>query len=362
MIHGREEVNRLKDKLREYENHIRKQQDALHGQDEIIRSLQDGLAGSQERQQQLEALVVTRQEDALRSVSGYRFPPKEDGTIRAEFSKFGDQIRPWTRRFGGVSFAALENAPPKEREAIVKQLGGCTAHQNWQDLVKEVPIASSKIPTVLLQALLAKDVFNKLFTDPFIAFIESEGGQSTPAPEQMNELQRIMAKINESQAHIWRSETLRNLLQAPDHKGASFLQERMDKICRSLATDFLSGPARTLMQPAKNSSETTQRQQELQALYTQASRLALSLWTQRASMRCLSIRDLPLFSVANPITSVHRLQHLDEDDTRFDGGRILLVVQPAILAFGTEHAENYDQFKIWAPAVVLVSEPCKLKC
>jgi hypothetical protein len=52
----------------------------------------------------------------------------------------------------------------------------------------------------------------------------------------------------------------------------------------------------------------------------------------------------------------HRLHLLDEDDTRLDGKRILLCVQPAILAFGSENAEHYNQHKVWSPAVVVMHE------
>lgn len=73
-------------------------------------------------------------------------------------------------------------------------------------------------------------------------------------------------------------------------------------------------------------------------------------------MACWSQQHLPVFRVANPAMSAHRLHQLDEDDSKLDDRKTLLVVQPAIIAFGSENAEYYDRSKIWAPAMVMVDE------
>jgi hypothetical protein len=85
-----------------------------------------------------------------------------------------------------------------------------------------------------------------------------------------------------------------------------------------------------------------------------AAQLALILWGQRAAIAVRTLHELPLFRIGDEGVSAHRLHHLDEDDTRLDGEEALLLVQPAILAFGSESAEHYDQHKVWAPAVVLL--------
>lgn len=73
-------------------------------------------------------------------------------------------------------------------------------------------------------------------------------------------------------------------------------------------------------------------------------------------MACRNRQHLPVFHVANPAMSAHRLHQLDEDDPKLDNKKTLLVVQPAIIAFGSENAEYYDRSKIWAPAIVVVDE------
>lgn len=71
-------------------------------------------------------------------------------------------------------------------------------------------------------------------------------------------------------------------------------------------------------------------------------------------MKPCSQRKLPEFHVSNPQMSAHRLHQLDEDDTQLDGKPILLFVQPAVLAYGNEDAENYDCSKVWARATVII--------
>ncbi|KAL4806049.1 hypothetical protein BDV18DRAFT_160119 [Aspergillus unguis] len=350
----------MADQLGRRENYIRVQQERLREQNKKIEVLRDSVGSLQQRQKQLEGIVIERQEDALRSVAGSKYTPKEDKVIRDEIDKLGAKIRLWAR---STCTAGLDSIAPSEGSLVIKHLGRYCAYQDWQEMVKDLPIQAGKIPAILLQALLARDIFGTMFTDPFFAWIPTEDGESTQGPQQMKMLYRAMADTDTSQAHIWRSQTLRNLLQTPDSGDESFLDKRTKRIGPQLAAHFLQGPARTLMQSTKGSDDgvSAQRKQELQSLYIQAGRLALSLWTQRAYMRCLDLRDLPLFSVANPVMSVHRLQQLDEDDTRLDGGKLVLLVQPVILAFGSENAEHYDRHKQWAPAVALVSSPPSVK-
>jgi hypothetical protein len=96
--------------------------------------------------------------------------------------------------------------------------------------------------------------------------------------------------------------------------------------------------------------------ESLQGLYRDAAELALALWTQRTFMRARGLGDLPKFHISDSRMSAHRLHRLDEDDKRLDGTDVVLLVQPAILAFGNEDAENYDCSKIWCPATVVVDQ------
>lgn len=145
------------------------------------------------------------------------------------------------------------------------------------------------------------------------------------------------------------------LLTSPpiDSATDALLPNRMKEKGIESATGFLNSPARLLF---REDTDQEKREQELQLLYHRAGDLSLSLWAQRSFMRCYDLKDLKVFSRDNAFMTAHRLHHLDEDDDRLNGKKVLAVTQPAIVAYGNEDAENYDRGKVWAKAVVLIDE------
>ncbi|KAL2862594.1 uncharacterized protein BJX67DRAFT_295736 [Aspergillus lucknowensis] len=347
-------IQRLTHQINRYERYIEQQEARLQRREGSIQSLQSSLAEMRGQYQELQAIVLARQEEALQSMTVNKgYAPKEDRLIRDDLLSLGEKMRNWARKYGMLSFAQLEREAGSGKELIINNLSGYCAHHDLDALAKELPISPDRIPALLLQCLLAKDIFGGMFTDPFFAFTRIEGNstRNPPTSEEMQILLDAMTQVDESEAHIWRSQTLRNLSDGPEVS----LQARIKTLCPKIVARFLSGPARGLLKPAAaNSSDADQCVQELQSLYHGAAQLALSLWMQRASMACQDLQGLSFFTVDSPIMSAHRLHHLDEEDTALDGKKVLLVVQPAIIAYGSENAEHYDRYKVWAPAVVLV--------
>ncbi|EAW24743.1 uncharacterized protein NFIA_102270 [Aspergillus fischeri NRRL 181] len=314
-------IRRLENELTRYRTRIKQQEVELSHRDAVIWELRSNLAQIQDKHQKLEDIVVARQENALQSmVANNGYIPKEDQSIRDELSNLTESIRSWARKNCLISFADLEDVPETEKDMVIRQLTEYCSQPDWNTTMREISIPQNKIPMVLLHALLAKDLFEQIFTDPFFAFPKIDGDHTIFAAGYFQSIYRIMIQV------------------------------------RGLVTRFLNSSARTLLRNVENHEAGNQRAQELQSLYDGAAQLALSLWTQRAFMTCQSLEELPPFTVSNPIMRAHRLHRLDEDDKRLDGKRILLCVQPAILAFGSENAEHYNQHKIWSPAVVVVRE------
>ncbi|KAL2827785.1 hypothetical protein BDW59DRAFT_171226 [Aspergillus cavernicola] len=282
------------------------------------------------------------------------YAPKEDRLVRDELSKLGEKIRNWARRHSVSSLADLEGVSGDRKDLIVEELRGYTVQADWDTLIGKMTFSPSKIPTLLLQALVVKDVFERMFGDAFFAFTKFRGESNVLDSEEMRRAHNMMAQINEADAHIWRSQTLQNLSKSVGSESKSVVQQRIDSVCSQLVSDFVDNPARELLRPARDGGSA--RRKELEALYNGAAQLASSLWTQRTFMVCQSQQGLPVFNVANPAMSAHRLHQLDEDDQKLDGNKVMLFVQPAILAFGTENAEDYDRGKVWAPAIVVVDE------
>jgi hypothetical protein len=91
-------------------------------------------------------------------------------------------------------------------------------------------------------------------------------------------------------------------------------------------------------------------------IYTYAGQLSLSVWTQKSFLECLKLQQISHFLNGHEIMSAHTFHRLDEEDTRLDGQPIIAMVQPAVLAFGNDNAEHYEQHKVWAKAIVLIHE------
>ncbi|KAK2743026.1 hypothetical protein FQN57_004982 [Myotisia sp. PD_48] len=62
------------------------------------------------------------------------------------------------------------------------------------------------------------------------------------------------------------------------------------------------------------------------------------------------------FTEGSDLMSAHRLHKLDVDDKRLDGSKVLVAIQPAIVALGTNDGEMYDKPRTWLKAIVIVDE------
>ena len=163
--------------------------------------------------------------------------------------------------------------------------------------------------------------------------------------------------VDTAEAHIWRSQMLRLLTLPPqDSATEPLLPHQMKQKSARLATELLNGPAQLLLNSTMDYTCREKRDKELFRLYNIAGELSLCLWSHRAFLECHSLSSLPQFDTNNPSMTLHRLQQPEENQRKLNGKRVLAVIQPAIVAFGNEDAENYDKLKVWSEAVVLVDE------
>lgn len=95
-----------------------------------------------------------------------------------------------------------------------------------------------------------------------------------------------------------------------------------------------------------------ERKAELEAIQSNAIRLAMLLWTQREYFDSLSQERLPVFRSPSDCMTTHGVQNKLANS--LNGSPVLLCVQPAIIAYGDENAENYDVTEVWAKAIMLV--------
>ncbi|KAE8342567.1 hypothetical protein BDV24DRAFT_162458 [Aspergillus arachidicola] len=353
---------RLAEEVRQHERDRQQQRSAyeykLQQRDTKIRKLNEILSRLSEDNEQLQTIVVAHQEHALQSMaSNNGWAPKEDRVVRDELLKLDGKIRSWARSYSVKSLTDLDNIQDNEKDKVIQELGEYCREQDWASLMCKVSFSFDKVPVILLQALLAKDVFGRMFVDPFFAFEKVGDDNSLPEPAALDRLYKYMIQVHEAEAHTWRSQTIRILSTAtdPHTKTKPILQERIEELSSGLVTNFLGSSACTLLR-SLDTDHAKKMNQELQSLYAAAAHLALSLWSQPTLMVCRNQQHLPDFAIASPMMIAHRLHHLDEEDSRLDGKQVLLVIRPVVLAFGTVNAEHYDLSKVWAPATVVINE------
>lgn len=140
----------------------------------------------------------------------------------------------------------------------------------------------------------------------------------------------------------------------PSEKRVKSLTEaKRQKVCSRHATAFLEGPARHLLHTVQEDA-TSDRVQRLENIFQAAGNLSCQLWTQRTYFECQGLQDLKdeLLSIDSEILEMHPLVHLDEAPARLNERPITMVVNPLVKAWGTDEAEDYDQSRVWAKAVV----------
>jgi hypothetical protein len=101
------------------------------------------------------------------------------------------------------------------------------------------------------------------------------------------------------------------------------------------------------------------RRDGLQEQIDQALQKSLELWAHRSQMRCVALPQLCDqgrldFDLGSGLMQLHRAYQVD-DWRKYEGSRIVMVVQPAIVVYGTERGDNYSCMRrVWAPAKVLI--------
>ncbi|PLB43424.1 hypothetical protein P170DRAFT_431366 [Aspergillus steynii IBT 23096] len=291
------------------------------------------------------------------STSGKKlWTTKSTPQVREDLSMLEQRMRSWAIKNSVTDISDLDHLDGEEKSIILEELEGFCAETDWNTLIRATPIVLHRMPALLTQALLSKDVYATAFMNPFFAFAEDSTG-GLPTSRMLKAMYSTMLEVNPSEAHVWRSQTLRVLSAPPSTPNEeSLLAQRVREVTSELAVDFLNGPVQALLRTPRTEAELVKRNQEVYSLYHSAGELALSLWTQRAFMKFHNLHGLKRFRTGNPAMTAHPLQHLSEDDERLDGKRVLLVVQPAVVAYGDEEAQNYDMCKVWAKGVVLVDE------
>ncbi|KAJ0417518.1 hypothetical protein BJY00DRAFT_315810 [Aspergillus carlsbadensis] len=354
---ARRNIHNLQDRLRQDKTNSDNQASEL--QDKMT-AFQLALREARNKNKRLQNDVVVAQEGALRSMEKENHTFMEDSKVREQLSKIGDRFIAWTKKHALNEASTLESLSPTKMDIIIESLDGFCIQESWHQLQSMLPSLLNKLPVLLTQASISKDILEPMLSNPFFFFFQNGLDDAYgPSPSQMVRVYEVMKSGNEADGHLWRTQTLHALGNARTDTGpypGLVMPWLLDVFSFKLALKFLNGPITVLLQPVYTETETALRAEGLEKIIHEAASLAVKLWMQRTSIGCHGLGNVRLFSSKTTFSRPHRLHHLDDDDDRLDGHRVVLVTQPLIVAWGDENAENYDKHKVWAKATVCVEE------
>ena len=146
----------------------------------------------------LQSIALTAQEGALRAMEQGGWAAKEDRVVRDELTRLQEGLRSWARKYSRTtvnsdleSVSALEKDKP---DKAIEELKGYCVQTNWCSLLERLPISSNKVFPALVQAFLAKDIFQNIFPDPFFAFPETFNDPKLPNRAEMRLLYQTMTQ------------------------------------------------------------------------------------------------------------------------------------------------------------------------
>ncbi|PYI31865.1 hypothetical protein BP00DRAFT_395567 [Aspergillus indologenus CBS 114.80] len=357
----------LKSQAAQNRQHVAGLEEQIRDQESRIHELARALAAQKERSAKLGAMVIDRQELALQALNAKKGPaPMEDHDVRRALRKLHMAIRSWARTYAVSDMSNLEDIPASELDLLVEELGSFCSETTWTSLNEKLSIPVNRVPDILVQAALSNVVSDWILEDPFFLFqamtvtgsfsLGNDLGNIYHHIKQGKKSPFLFQAVDEVEAHAWRSQMLRLLSVPAEQSAQPLLGSQPSSLSRNLAEHFIQSSIGVLLKRSESRNTLDHRFKELENLLSEAADLALSLWTQRTNMVCYSRYEIPRFWNGDSLVEAHRLHHLDEDDTRLDGTDIVLVVYPAVVAFGSVHGEHYDQSKVWAAATVLVND------
>jgi hypothetical protein len=366
--HFQDEWQRRENKIQQQHQHIGFQMN------ETIQSLQlqvQELASHRnEIQEKYNTLFRRQQEEAFKQMETGRWLPREESRVQADFERIRIQMRSWAKSAAVKNIAAIQDIEEEQHTSLMASLSCVVVFENNQ-----LPrgLSTPKGPSLLLNALLAHDVYASLFGNPFF-FLNGNLKHGPVGDGLDNSLKKIYnlalackweawsgrdyllnISANVKEAHIWRSQTLRLLLpplRAGNTDGEQSLHQWTEgmiaEVAELHASRFAASSARYLIDANTASIE------KLNSIYQEAALVSYMLWTRKTAMRLetLSTMGSPVFEVDDPRLKPHAMVHPDDHNDKLKGRQITLIVHPLLRVYGTDEGKDYDKARVWVPAEV----------
>ncbi|KAG6365979.1 hypothetical protein INS49_000155 [Diaporthe citri] len=220
-----------------------------------------------------------------------------------------------------------------------------------------------RLPYPLLHGIVANFICTEIFKNPFwildaLPAGDESGGIPTGMQQAVAELNEVLLQLNTKNAHQWRAQLLRIFAMAGENPTLATCKARY---ADALTDKFLNSAARFCL---KQEAEwrACERTNFLKDEISRALEFSLQLWAQRSRVDAVDLQmfhrhDLGKYVHCSELMEPHQSQRSEAPED-YHGRRMLMVVQPAIVAFGTEDGRDYDEIsRVWLKARVLMGEP-----
>ncbi|KAK3348635.1 hypothetical protein B0T25DRAFT_569314 [Lasiosphaeria hispida] len=294
-----------------------------------------------------------------------------DVDIKAWFHSRSQSWYGWARDFAHSDPGRIAALSMKEKEELYSAIAPFVVLGNEGFPQVLAGKNTKRTMYVLLHAMLANFICTEVISSPFWYLKALD--QGLPAQEAMEGLYQLFISLREPEAHQWRSAMSRIVSTGgmgqsgslrgkgtPDgnHKLASYRRQ----YTQYLTAAFLDGPPRFLLCDKALSSTCAGK---LAEEINNALKFSTSLWSGRSSIQKVGLSDFQQrfqgkFKHGSEEMELYRGTR-GEDMEAYGDQPILVVVQPAIVAIGTEDGDEYDSARrVWMKAQVNVMEPAEV--
>ncbi|KAG4435320.1 hypothetical protein IFR05_009209 [Cadophora sp. M221] len=303
-------------------------------------------------------IIRKQQEASFKQMDSGRWIPREDSKVMGDLSRIRRDVKNWAKVIAIKDMSKIQQLGISDKDDLMKALAHVVILEDG-----ELPqgLSTHKSSSILLNALLAHDIFAKFFHSPFF-FLQRDFGYNSEnfsAANELSDLYRMLQESNQEDAHLWRSKTLRLLLPLSrlgnhdeERVMRSWTESRIAEVSSQAASRFAAGPARHFM--AVDAGDRTNYRTKLESIYQEAATISVNLWTRRTFMKCTTLEEMrsPIFDPDSPHLVAHSIIHPDDHEGRLKGQPISVIVHPLLEVLGTDEAKDYDQARVWATAEV----------
>ncbi|KAH7027908.1 uncharacterized protein B0I36DRAFT_365041 [Microdochium trichocladiopsis] len=293
-----------------------------------------------------------------------------DDDIRMRLAAVAADWQDWVRQYAHRDVALIQSLSRDDKTLLENSVSEFAILDT--NCLQEVLFQGAQTkgtPGLFLQGMLASFMSATMFKSPETALrlvatqvggIHDTEQELQTKADTISELLRVLTTTDEKGGHQTRAmiiRTLSGLLSSHTEGSSSAQAENLHKaqlqISRCYAEEFLKGAARFLCKEL-DAENMELRNARLAELVEQALIMSTQLWSQRSRVYC---GTMEFFDATIPQDQNHTEPHksqirlVEEDEAAYHNLPLGMVVQPAILAIGTEDGQRYHEVtRVWLKA------------